>query len=311
MLGITLCLLSSCGYQTTEHYNKWTLTQKQRDSIAFSTYHHYNVGYNFICRADSIWLAPHPEGITLNLDYPNEQAYLYDDDDFVITEVFRNNNINRNTLDSIWLCVGSDGIPLGWISEHDLLRNATPVDPISRFMNACSRLSDKLRSTLSHGIVALLICLIAYQVKGNRKLQLKEKSNYIYPLLLSAVTAGCLLATIKCLMPEQWQHFYFYPSLNPVGQRPMFAIYLSAVWLSIVFFLAIFFDLKDKTSFGKLLLTMLLNATLAILLYYAISMLRPIYIVYIVYIIIVVVAIWDYHTQNKKAKTAPPICETK
>lgn len=313
LVGISLCLLSSCTYQSTDHHNKWTLTQKQRDSIAFSTRHHYNVGYNFICTADSIWLAPHPEGTTLNLDYPHEEVYLYEDDDFVVTEIFRNPNVTKSSLDSIWLCVGSDGIPLGWISEYDLHHKTTPVDPISRFMDACSRLTNCLDKLVGHNIIIiLLICLIAFQMRASRTHILKEKSIYTSLLLLSAITSGCVLATIKCLTPELWQHFYYYPSLNPVGQPPMLALYLSTIWLSIILFLAIFFDLKDKTSsFGRLLLTISLAAILAILLYYICSILRPIYLVCIVYVVLVAAVLWDIILNHKKDKTAPPICETK
>lgn len=311
-MGIALWLLASCSYHSTEHNNKWTLTQSQRDSIAFSAYHHYNVGYNFLCTADSIWLHPHPEGMELNLDYPHEDVYLYEDDDFVITEVFHNRNIGKTTLDSIWLCVGSDGIPLGWISEYELLRNATPVDPISRFMGACRRLSDSLNGLFgNYTMIALLLLLISYQIKPAKTSIVKEKSIYIHLLLLAAITSGSVLGTIKCLMPELWQHFYFYPSLNPVGQPPMLALYLSTVWLSIILFLAIFFDLKDKTSFGRLLLTMTLAAIFAIMLYYVCSMLRPIFLVCIIYVAFVTPVLLDIILNRKKNKTAPPICETK
>ena len=312
LIVTALCLLASCSYHSTEHNNKWTLTQSQRDSIAFSTYHHYNVGYNFLCTADSLWLHPHPEGMALNLDYPQENTYLYEDDDFVITEVFRNKNIDKTTLDSIWLCVGSDGIPLGWISEYELLHNATPVDPISRFMDACHRLTHRLNGMFGNNvIIPLLLLLISFQIKSAKIHIIKEKSIYIHLFSIAAITSGCILATIKCLMPELWQHFYFYPSLNPVGQPPMLALYLSTVWLSIILFLAIFFDLKDKTSFGRLLLTMTLAAILAILLYYGCSMLRPLYLVCIVYVVFVTAVVWDIIHNHKKDKTAPPICETK
>ncbi|MBQ7742411.1 MAG: hypothetical protein IJT90_05765 [Bacteroidaceae bacterium] len=304
-----LCVLASCSYQSTEHNNKWTLTQSQRDSIAFSTYHHYNVGYNFLCIADSMLLGSHPEGTDLKLDYPHEDVYLYEDDDFVVTEIFRNPNVTKTSIDSIWLCVGSDGIPLGWISEYDLHHNSTPVDPISRFMAFCGNLRDKLLSGWigKNFIIFLLIYLILIQIKKQNLILIKqtERSIYTYLFWFSAVSAGTIYATIKCLTPEMWEEFYYHPSLNPVGQPPMIALYLSLMWLNIIFYIAIFFDLKDRVSLGKTLLIMTLAAIIGICFYICLAALKEIFLIYGIYIILVAALaafVWNYLESKKKCK---------
>ena len=279
LIVTTLYLLTSCAYQSKEHNNKWTLTQSQRDSIAFSAYHHYNVGYNFLCTADSMLLASHPEGTDLQLDYPQENVYLYEDDDFVVTEIFRNPNVNSHSLDSIWLCVGSDGIPLGWISEQDLHHNATPVDPISRFMAFGYR---------QRGLMEFII-----------------QGLFIYPYLFWAaiLSAASVLGAIKCLVPEMWEEFYYYTTLNPVGQPPLLALYLSLVWLSIILYIAIFFDLKDKVSAGKTLIALVVAAVNGAWIYLKVSeSINNIYAICIFYIFFVTLFILSYRHSKKICK---------
>lgn len=298
-----LCLLASCSYQNTEHNNKWTLTQSQRDSIVFSTYHHYNVGYNFLCTADSLWLHPHPKGMALNLDYPHEDIYLYEDDDFVITEVFRNKNIDKTT-DSIWLCVGSDGIPLGWISEYELLHNATPVDPISRFM----AFGYRNRGLIEFIMKGLFLIITGFVVFSKRRLPLlsKDKETFIYPYLfwIAILSAASVLGAIKCLAPEMWHDFYYHPSLNPVGQPPMLALYLSLMWLSIILFIAIFFDLKDKVSAGKTLLALAVAAVIGVWFYLGVSEhLGNIYVICGFYVFLVALFLWSYFKSKETCKS--------
>ncbi|MBO4730020.1 MAG: hypothetical protein J5593_00945 [Bacteroidaceae bacterium] len=304
LIVTALCLLASCSYQSTEHNNKWTLTQSQRDSIAFSTYHHYNVGYNFLCTADSMLLSPHPEGMALNLDYPHENVCLYEDDDFVITEVFHNKNIDNTTLDSIWLCVGSDGIPLGWISEQELLHNATPVDPISQFM-AFGYRNRGLIEFIVESQFLIIITFVTFSKRGIPLLS-KDKETSIYPFLfwIAILSAASVLGTIKCLTPEMWHDFYYHPSLNPVGQPPMLALYLSLIWLSIILFIAIFFDLKDKVSAGKTLLTLAAAAVVGVWFYLGLSEhIDNIYAICGLYVFLVALFLWLYFKSKKTCKS--------
>ena len=299
LIVTALCLLTSCAYQSQEHNNKWTLTQSQRDSIAFSAYHHYNVGYNFLCTADSMLLSSHPEGTDLKLDYPQENVYLYEDDDFVVTEIFRNPNVNSHSLDSIWLCVGSDGIPLGWISEQDLHHNATPVDPISRFMAFGYRHHSQIE--IISACLFILFIIVASYVTDVKNFEVF--STYYILFNFALFSAGAVLGAIKCLVPEMWEEFYYHPSLNPVGQPPLLALYLSLAWLSIIFYIAIFFDLKEKMSIGKTLLALAINASLGAVLYLVLSRSLPkLYIICIFYVLFIAAFAWGYFKSKKKCK---------
>ena len=302
LLATAVWLFASCSYQKTEHRSKWALTQSQRDSVEFSAYHHYNVGYNFACAADSMPLLPAPEGMTLNTDYPLEDATLYEDDDFVIIEIFRKTITDTTTVDSIWLRVGSDGIPLGWVSENAMLRCATPTDPISRFMASCSRHDNGIRWVTSCLILLILAYLTFYARKHPLPLKDSMKSVYIWLFWITISSAGAALGTMTTLMPEVWRYFYFYPSLNPLGQPPMLALYISLVWLSLTLYIAIFFDLKDKMSFGRMLTTLAISATIGIWSYITLPAIKPFYLECICYAVFVMTCVWLIVRKHRKSK---------
>ena len=178
-------------------------------------------------------------------------------------------------LDSIWLRIGSDGIPLGWVSETELLTKATPVDPISHL----------IFKSKAHWLTILLIISILFAgwiatawlkrgVGTGAKEGGHEETNvsgYPAAFMLCSATAGLLYSLMQSITPHLWQEYYFHPTLNPLGQPHLLAIYLSFIWLSILLWVAIFFDLNSKTTFGRLVSGMIAYTISAAFLYVAMA----------------------------------------
>lgn len=270
LLSITLCLMVSCSrHDDSMPRSTWVLTQSQRDSIQFSEYHHYNVGYNFMCSEGGLVLKPTPKGISMSLDYAPREYTLYKGDDFVITEIYRTTDTDSLQPDSIWLRVGSNDIPLGWVSEPDMLAKASPVDPISRFIYFCQH----NRNLLSQLSLLLTIILIMYINHNREKRQdidpLTVKSPYSLAQFGAVIVTGIIYSCMQHFSPSIWQEFYFHPSLNPVGQPLILALYLTFVWLCIILLLASAFDLNERRSFGKMLCTIAIQIVFAVFLYCA------------------------------------------
>ena len=262
-------LLASCGPDSQKSRSQWILTEGQKDSIAFSAVHHYNVGYNFIMEADSMQLHSVPNGISLTLDYAPDSATLLKNEDFVITETYRtaeSDSLNNGSAtDSIWLRIGSDGIPLGWVGETEMLSKAAPVDPISHF----------IFQTRAHRNIILLIISILF-LAGLAAIWFRQGvrsklSGYPAALILSAATSGLLFALLQGIASHQWQEYYFHPTLNPLGQPLLLAVYLTGMWLSILLWIATIFDLYAKLSFTRLLSGMALYTVSAVFLYAALA----------------------------------------
>ena len=243
-----LYLFASCSVGNGHDYVGENNEHNNQDSIAFSTTHHYNIGYNFVLIADSMQLFTTPEGVSLNLDYAPDSAIIRSNEDFVITEIYHVPVVDSTITDSIWLRVGSDGIPLGWISEGELLNKAAPVDPISLLIFYV-RHHDKFILALSFIIIlATAIYIIVMEKKIAKFNKQRVVSYYSIAFLLSITAAGIVYSILTEKHSDLWQDFYFHPTLNPLGLQKMLALYLSTIWLSIILWLASIFDLIAKTS---------------------------------------------------------------
>lgn len=295
-LLITSIITISCSVSDVDKSSShWILTDKQRDSVTFSKYHYYNVGYNFVVSSDSIKLTPLPDGWPLNLEYSSDTTSLTNGEDFVVTEIFKPSNFEEIHTDSVWLRIGSDGKPLGWISENELLDNSTPVYPISRFIHAFS----------GHHIYLLYVVLIIitliylynrFKGKHIRIIHFND-INSVYPTAYSIciATAAMVYATIQLFFTSTWIKYYYNPSLNPLNQPMIISVFLVLVWLSIILLLSVIYDILEKLSFGECVSYLVALTAWSGIIYVAITLLMYIYIGYLIYIIYVVFAIYRYY----------------
>lgn len=300
LIIMLMAMIASCTSPSTSHdkLSDWTLTQQQRDSILFSHYHHYNVGYNFMFDGDSVEL----RGTPGNAPMVNEHSFFHSSirrgQDFLVTEISR--NPADSTADSVWLRVGSDDILPGWIAEQTLLEHSTPLDPISRFI----RFFSNTHMFAFVAITLLMAVILIYRVAKRRKTHMIHFNDVpsAYPTLfaVSIATSAMLYGAIQHLQPETWEEFYFHPTLNPLGQSFAISLFLASTWLTIILLLSVMFDLGEKLPLGEHINYLMLLIVWAGILYIVITLSAKIYLGYAVWFVYSCFAVGQYLRRRRK-----------
>lgn len=246
--------LSSCYHQqpkTSDAYVQYS--ERQRDSLSFSSTHHYTNNFNFIVKADSLVLfQQQPEEVVSRME--TDSLSVKHHDRLVVADI---RILPNDSIDSVWVQVARDQETFGWIHESKLIPNVVPDDPISQFI---STFSD----------VHLLIFLIVICFIGSCYLmrRLLKKKAYIvhfrdvdsfYPTLLALLVAASatLYASIQLFAPEMWRHFYFHPTLNPFSVPLILGIFLASVWAMLIVGLAAADDIRHLLPVGEAVTYML------------------------------------------------------
>ncbi len=202
------------------------MSPQQIDSLVFRLSHHYSVNFNFVVKADSLMLVPREGDLTVDTCHVHEGELI------AVAAV-------SNHIDTLWVKVAHDQQTMGWIPESELLRHASPNDPISEMLYTLSG---------SRGIwmsVFVAIGLAAFFIRRGKNKKLKlvrlDQMHSPYPILFLAIIAvmAGLYASIQNFVPEYWQEYYFHPSMNPLVLPPIMALLVVLVWLLIITFLAV------------------------------------------------------------------------
>lgn len=232
--------LSSC-YNSTDwriSLNDSTLTDAQKDSITFVGKKHYGINYNFIITADSIHLiSQEPEEYLQSLIV--DTFCLYKDEPIVVAD-FR--TLPNDSVDSLWVKIAGNEYNVGWIHESELHKGVVPDDPISQFVDTFSN------------IHLLIFCIVVFLVAGSYAIiRIIKKRAYIvhfndiqsfYPtaLALTVAISATLYASIQKFTPDDWQAFYYHPTLNPFVTPALLCTFLVFVWIIFILAIATFDD---------------------------------------------------------------------
>ena len=227
---------SSC-YNSTDWritLNDSTLTDAQKDSITFIGKKHYGINYNFIITADSLnFINQEPEEFLQGLIV--DSFRLYKDEPIVVAD-FR--TLPNDSLDSLWVKIAGSEYSVGWIHESELHKGVVPDDPISQFIDTFSN------------IHLLIFCIVAFLVAGSYAIiRIIKKKAYIvhfndiesfYPtaLALTVAIAATLYASIQKFTPDDWQEFYYHPTLNPFVTPTLLCTFLVFVWVMFIIAIA-------------------------------------------------------------------------
>ncbi|MDO5446699.1 MAG: zinc ribbon domain-containing protein [Prevotellaceae bacterium] len=233
---IALTIASSSCYNSTDWritLNDSTLTDAQKDSITFVGKKHYGINYNFIITADSLnFISQEPEECLQGLIV--DSFSLYKDEPIVVAD-FR--TLPNDSIDSLWVKIAGNEYYVGWIHESELHKGVVPDDPISQFIDIFSN------------IHLLIFCIVVFLVAGSYAIiRIIKKRAYIvhfndiksfYPtaLALTVAISATLYASIQKFTPDDWQEFYYHPTLNPFVTPTLLCTFLVFVW--IMFILAI------------------------------------------------------------------------
>ena len=249
LLGVVLTF-SSCYHRHSsrgQHAALVEYSNKQLDSISFSTTHHYTNKYNFVVAADSLLLIrQQPEeyvsGLSIDSFAVKKNCLL------VVSDI---RMIPQDSVDSVWVQLATEDNDFGWTHESNMLPKVVPDDPISQFIMTFSNV---------HLLIFLIIIVligVAYLVRKifsqNAKIVHFNDIDSPYPtaLVLTVSLSAAFYATIQTFMPEMWRHFYFHPTLNPFAVPRVLGFFLASVWAILILALACVDEVKHRMSMGE------------------------------------------------------------
>ena len=250
---LLLFTLSSCYHRHNSRSQHAALPQysnRQLDSISFSSTHHYSNKYNFVVCADSLMLLrQQPEEYVNHLlidSFPVRKNSL-----LVVTDI---RIIPQDLQDSVWVQLATEDNTFGWIHESSMLPRVVPDDPISQFILIFSNV---------HLIIFLIVIALigaAYFVRkifhNNAHIVHFHDIDSPYPtaLVLMVALSASFYATLQLYAPEMWRHFYFHPTLNPFAVPKVLGLFLASVWAILILGIACIDEVKQRLPFADALL---------------------------------------------------------
>lgn len=248
-----LVMLSSCYHRRgvrPQHAAMVEYSNKQLDSISFSSTHHYTNKYNFVVSADSLMLIrQQPEEYVNAL--PIDSFAVKKHSLLVVSDI---RMIPQDSIDSVWVQLATEDNRFGWIHESQMLPRVVPDDPISQFIMTFSN------THLLIFLVIIVLIAVAYLVRKifskNAKIVHFNDIDSPYPtaLVLMVSLSAAFYATIQTFMPEVWRHFYFHPTLNPFAVPRVLGFFLASVWAILILGLACIDEVKHRLNLGEALL---------------------------------------------------------
>ncbi len=199
--------------------------------------------------------------------------------------------VPNDSIDSLWMEVADEQARFGWLRRSELMRSTVPDDPISLFINTFSNIHTKIFLA----IVVMMIGLYILTEKQHRHVPVVHWRDIPtpYPALLCTMVAlsATLYGTIQHFFADQWQAFYYSPTLNPFAQPPLLATFLSCVWAIIILAVATVDEVRRLLHFAPALLYLGSVAAVCAANYLVFSLTTPFYIGYILLIAYIFFAI--------------------
>ena len=292
LLGILL-MLSSCYHRHNSHQQHAAMVEysdRQLDSISFSTTHHYTNKYNFLVFKDSLELMrQQPEEYISGLKvdtFAVKKNHL-----LLVTDI---RMVPQDSIDSVWVQLATENNDFGWVRESKLLRRVVPDDPISEFIMTFSNVH------LLIFLVVIVVITMAYLVRkvfhSNGKIVHFNDIDSPYPvtLVLLVSISAAFYGWIQSFEPEMWRHFYFHPSLNPFAVPHLLGVFLALVWAVLIVALACVDEVYHRLTFGEGLLYLGGLAGVCALDYIIFSVLSLYYIGYVLLFAYIYFAIKTY-----------------
>lgn len=250
-LALALCLsmcLTSCyrrhGGAPADILVEYS--QRQLDSINFSTTHHYSNKYNFVVKHDSMMLISQQPEEWVN-DMPVDSFAVKSGRLVVVSEI---RMIPQDSIDSVWIQLATEDSRVGWTHESSLLKQVVPDDPISQFISTFSDIH----------LLVFLIVIIAITVAYTIRKVFAERAKIVhfndidspYPtaLVLLVSSSATFYATIQTFWPDLWQQFYYHPTLNPFAVPHVLGFFLASVWAILIVGIACVDEVYHKMMAG-------------------------------------------------------------
>lgn len=305
MARIRILLILLASAMLTGCYNRRTTavtqpaqyTNQQIDSIVFAATHYYTENFNFVVRADSLWLTRQtPEEWVSRLAVDSFAVPV--NTRLVVADI---RVLPTDSVDSVWVQLAQDQSTFGWIHESQLLPRVDPDDPISQFISFFSN---------TH-LLIFLVMVIVIVVGYSMRILLRRNAHIVhirdidtfYPTLLALLVAvsATLYSTIQLFAPEAWREFYFHPTLNPFRQSGLLFFFLTSVWSMVIVSIAAIDDTFRHLHFGEAVLYLLGLAGLCALNYVVFSLTTLVYVGYVLLAAYIAFAFYRYfHVTRSK-----------
>ncbi|MCF0209108.1 MAG: zinc ribbon domain-containing protein [Bacteroidaceae bacterium] len=224
IVGITLLL--SCFLLTG------CIEQKEAKS------RYYGDSYNFIVNVDSMELLRFlPSEASLFQD----TLYVHEGERVAVADILTSDSLEIQN-DTAWVQLVRDEATFGWVEEMTMREQVVPADPISR---AIAKFSDA-HFLIFIVLIALMVGVYFIWKRYKHSMPLVHFNDIAtaYPAVLCVMMAiaATLYATIQAYDFEGWQYFYYHPTINPLAEHGIIALFLTVVWLIIIMAVACVFE---------------------------------------------------------------------
>ena len=292
LLGMVF-MLSSCYHRHGQRQQPAAFVEysdRQLDSISFSTTHHYTNKFNFLVFKDSVNLIQQqPEEVLSGLEIDSfsvQKNHL-----LVVTDI---RMVPQDSIDSVWVQLATEDNTFGWSRESNLLPRVVPDDPISEFIMTFSNVHLLIFLVIIMIITLLYLVRKIFHSKGKIVHFNDIDSPYPTALVLMVSISATFYATIQTFEPEVWRQFYFHPTLNPFAVPRILGFFLASVWSILIIGLACVDEVHHRLPVGDGLLYMGGLAGVCALDYIIFSVTTLYYIGYVILIAYVYFAIRAY-----------------
>ncbi|MBR4238776.1 MAG: zinc ribbon domain-containing protein [Prevotella sp.] len=251
-----LLLLTGCYTHESRPLKAPEYSERQLDSLSFSSTRHYTFNYNFVVSADSVLLLRQQPEEQMS-DLPTDSFIVKHNEELVVADirVFSEENAEGvGGRDSVWVQLATRNSEFGWIQESELLPKVVPDDPISQFISTFSNVHT-LISLIIVGLI-MFFYFMRRVLRQNAHIVHFNDIDSFYPTLLALLVASAatLYASIQTFDPEMWRHFYFHPTLNPFNVPLLLSVFLVSVWAMLIVGLAAVDDIFHQLTIGEALL---------------------------------------------------------
>lgn len=199
-----------------------------------TTAQYFDINYNFLVSSDTLMLLKNQPEELLNA-MPTDSLSVFKGERIVVADF---KVMPTDSIDTLWVAVARDQYTMGWTRYSVLMKSTVPDDPISQFINLFSS---------THLFVSIILFVLAISLIALRKIDRKRynlihindiRSLYPTVFVIIVAIAAALYGSIQLFARDEWQQFYFHPTLNPFHQPWLLKLFLTSIWMMIIGFLA-------------------------------------------------------------------------
>lgn len=241
------------------------------DSLRFLQTYHYTQGTNFIVQSPFLLLEQLPVKELFDTVPGKEHVVVAD------FEVFP-----ADSVDSVWVKVAQNQEVMGWIRQSEFLDQCVPADSISQAIYLFSH--THLSWFIGILVVFVVFYLIRFAFRRRLPLIFFNDIDSIYPTLLCLIVAIAATdyETMQIFRPEDWQQYYYNPTLSPLRHAPLVNLFVGSLWMLILVFLAVVDDVYARLTTGAALFYLLGLVCMCIFSYFFFILMAHIYVGYFI-----------------------------